>query len=559
MPFLDFASAFDFYRQPDSAVKELSSSGGVSAGDGNGASQGAQPGGAGAAPQGAADTSGLAPGRTGTLSDRILSPLETGTGTARQTSQGLSSSFQEAAGPSRTYGSSGAQEALQAAIGHGANDTQKTAAKGFLGASYGGPQGIEAQKAADLQSVLDRLSQYGGSAGEGSKLRSLVAQAIPGTTGGEQAMEAQTLLSDPGYQKRRQEAQGAAQKASSDEAAMVKAAEAYARQRQQEEAGIASGSRDFLVGQRGQIEGSLADALAKAQAEESGLSKSYQDIMAGGALPQDIAHQFETTTEAGKVSAQKKWDEIMAKYPTVANLPLLQMQSRKGDQEYGLPQEYYDAHPEILQDPNREALQQSLYDRQKELETEFSPQNTWYGPQEGEFSKYKPLYFTDTNPMDTEVPTWQGEDPRNYLSFQQSNATRETVATPEQQQKFNTINELLGEVDRLAESDPFQGASILADVEQFIKDEDETLARWDTAPTQAGEEWQRTLYDLRRKVEHAKTQNNLMGTIMQVTGGLLSTTPAAPLGWGLLAEGTRKKVAGVGSGPGIVPQSTSVS
>lgn len=413
---------------------------------------------------------------------------------------------------------------------------------------------MEGQKSADLQATLDRLVQYGGASAQGGSLRSLVGQAVPGTTSGEQAFEAQGLLKDPGYLQRQQTATAGATAAQKEQADLMKAAEAYAKQRTQEESGIASQSRDYLVGQRGAIESDLQKALTQAQAKDAATQKSFEDIMAGGALPQDLAHNFDTTTEAGKAAAQAKWDEILGKYPTVKDLPLLQLGSHKGQLDYSLPQEYYTQHPDILTRPDRDALQQAVYARQKELEQFFSPQDTWFGPGQGEFSQYKPLYFAgDQNAMDTEVPSWQGEDPRNYLSLQQGNATRETVATPEQRDKFNTINELMNEAERLAQTDPFRGAMIVSDVEQFLADENQSLGRWDVGPTQAGEEWQRTLYEIQRRVQHAKTQNDLMGTILQVGGGGLAASPLAPLGWGLIAEGTRRKAQGIQGGNGATP------
>ena len=134
--FLDFSSALNFFQQPQPPeVPNLTQAGGSSEGPPSGSSQEAQPKTAQAAQQPAFQCS-IRPLTTGSLQERLLNPGQSQVSSLGQETQDVASLFRQAAGSSRTYDSSGAQTALQTAIGPNATSKDTEAARGFLGSSY---------------------------------------------------------------------------------------------------------------------------------------------------------------------------------------------------------------------------------------------------------------------------------------------------------------------------------------------------------------------------------------------------------------------------------------
>ncbi len=544
MPYLpDFTSALQYYQNQE-PIKELTPGGLPSISDSPRST---------AVPQAAPEATGsstmpfleaekptLRPLQAGGLSERILSPLTQGIQEAQAGTKKLTESFGQAAEPSRVYGAD-IQAALERALGPQAGSVEKKAAQGYLATSYQGPQAFNAQEEAALKTALQNLSSYAKGARGGYQLRAMVGQAIPGSTLGEQALEAQRLTQDQTYQGLRAQAESQTQEAEKQESGLARTAQEYAQQRQQEEADIARLSREFLVGKRTGVEADIQKEVETRTARQQALQDAYRSFLETGQLPPEELAPGGAGLEVGlgrrqaeMQGAKNKWDEIMARYPDVSGIPLLTPSTTKRYREItAFPQGWIQANQDLVHSPEWPKLYNRVLARQQELEEMFSPRPTAsIGKPEGVFSKYKPLYFAgDENQLDLQVPTYRPPELGGYVTFDPGiSPSRQNVSTKDQKQIINDINGLLGEADKLDESgDPYRAASITIQVQKYLEDEAANMAEWDRAPTEAAASWAKQVGKAREKLKDQK-RSGLHQALIGLAipgGGLFFTLPKA--------------------------------
>lgn len=472
------------------------------------------------------------PATTGTAAQRVMSPASQQLTSTGGKLQDLSSGFYSAAGESRDYQSADIENYLRQAINPNATAEQKTGAKGYLSTSYQGPSGITPDEEGQISSALSDLMAYAKAGKDGRKLTSMMAQAMPGSQYGEQMLEAKSLMQDQGYMKQQADIEAAINEMMGKTTSTAKATRDYATKRTQEEADIASKSKDFLTGQKQAIGGDLQRAVSDAQAKQDAITKAWADYQAGGALPVD-AEQFNTEDSKKAKEAQAKWDEILGRYGGIKDVPIMRLTTNnQARRRLYLPDEYMqgDAYKQLRNSPNWADTERQIYARQNELERYFAPYSAWQGRQiykgdeygldaplamgeEGIYSKYKPLYFgpEDTNQLDTDIASWMGPDPSLYMDYDQGYApSMANMATDEQRGTYNNIAELLGEQDRIGQDDPYREASISVDLQKFLDDEAANIKQWDEDPTKAAADWDATVKRAKKKLKEDDWQKFLI-------------------------------------------------
>ena len=138
-----------------------------------------------------------------------------------------------------------------------------------------------------------------------------------------------------------------------------------------------------------------------------------------------------------------------------------------------------------------------------------------------------------------------------YIDFDPGvSPARGNVASSEQKQVYNTIQDLLGEVSRLDATEPFRAAKIAGDLDRYLTDE-ETALEASKGKMDAGQkQWLRKVKKARKKFMKMKDKE-AWGDIARVIGGVatgglteaagavMGVNPAEVHGWAghALSEG----------------------
>jgi hypothetical protein len=490
--------------------------------------------------------------RQGSLGERLFSPITTGAQAGQQSLTQAGDLFRREAGPSRTYEGIGAEGTLRDAYTTGRAEPME-AARGLVGARYEGPGGLDQGTVSGLQRLTDDLRTRQRALGQFGGLETLIGQSVPGLTAGEARFEARRELPGARVQARDlgfQQINPLMQRLADERAG----AEAFATQRAGEEADIADRSRGFLTGERGGISAAIENLMAERAAQQAAAQSAYGGIQGApdaasrlsalegaspflrlgtAAAPADltgaaVAERFNTPGMQQKAEADRLWEEIMGRpeYAGISSYDPLELGvSGRGKAFYDLQGEDVRG---VVDDP---ATRRLLYDRQQELEKSFDPmrgQSRVFSrtPSEGgELANVRPLYHGDA---------FEAQDPSKYLGFDPGiRPSRQNSSSGVQKEQFNRINDLLGEMDRIAEGgDPFRAASIFADADKYIADEEAALEARGEELTAAGKEWAGSVKKLRkayRKAKREKEYAKIGSVIGGVVGGVLGV-PGGPLG-----------------------------
>lgn len=437
-------------------------------------------------------------GKSG-LGPSVLSPVQKELGTQQEALlQGLSE-FRQAAGPlgERTYEKLGAEQTLQSALDPNAPEAQVAerikAAQALTGAQYAGPTELTpeltGQVLGGIQGQQGKLAGYR----TGADVLGAIQQAAPTLTPGEIAFEARALGADPSFIKQIQEQQTQAIKARSQAESDIASAKELGAARTKEEETLAEKSKQFLGTREQSIEGQLQQRIdeinrlnelaAQQYANVQGITNPIEQYGAASELmgldPRILGENLQSGNElmfAPKLreqmlAADAARQEIMAKYPSIAEIDPLSMGfTHRGHRYFTGPGE------ELMGDSLKNALSRGeitldeykqLDARQRELEQLFSTYNKL--PQgSGQYQFFNPAYFGDVGKfelpglIDVNVP---------YLTLQEATQpSRAGVVTGEERTTLNRINEILGEVDRMAEVNPSEASKILFNAEQHAKD-----------------------------------------------------------------------------------------
>lgn len=478
--------------------------------------------------------------KSGSLASRLFDPISKGATGGQETLSSAADLFKHEAGPSRTYESTGAEGTLSEAYKTGSEDAMGKARE-YLAAEYTGPQGLDPNTVAGLQKLTEDLKAREKALQTGGGLSTLIGQSVSGLTPGEALFEAKREL--PGAKVKARDL--GFEQVNPLVARLLeesRGAEAFAKQRTGEEADIAEKSKGFLTGERttisDAIDALIADRLAGQQAGEEAFAgimgaegqdawlKAIRDAApwlvsppgedgGAGLSGAALAEQFFTPGMAKSKEAEAAFQAIMND-PRFAGIsqydPLELGVSGRGKQVYDLGGEDI---RKVVEDP---ALRKLLYDRQQELEAAFDPLRGQARPFSrtpgggGELAAFKPLYGGDG---------FQAADPREHFSFDPGiRPSRGNSSTEEQRDQFNRINDLLGELDRISETDPFRAASIFADADKYLADEEKALEEHKGELTENAKDWVQKVKKL-RKSYRKKAREEAYGKIAGVIGGAI--------------------------------------
>lgn len=585
---------------PESQVKDLAQT--ADAGQGGSQTTSSTTGSSSAGTSGGASVGSQSPynvGNTGSLQERLLAPSESQLGASRENLAKTTSDFQTAAGPSRSWETSGGQQAINQAAtpfvgaAGSSGDLQKQQdvanAKAYVQANYGGPGYLDPSNIASLNQNLFQVGTAAKAAQTGQGLSTMIGQAVGGLTTGEKRAQAQRMVGDTGFQTRAQGLGAGVQDVVTQGTTAWDDAVKYAQQRQAEEAAIAKQAREYAMGLRKtQVEDPLAAAIDKETAQRQAVQNQYDALLASNTAPTGVEGMDEILGSTGNVTraeAKAAYDAIMndPRYAAIKGQPLLTPQlSRKYELSMGQTAE---AKTAGIDKDNKKAWEKNkklLRQRQDELEKLFSPVKgemrgmgaNVQGPKmdkegkplkgktavEGKYSTVMPLYGASAP---GEIATWAPSNLGDYVTLDQGTApTRESVATPEQRAAYNQISDMLDEAVRISQTDPNRAASMVADAQRYLGDEAASLKTWDTEATKGIETYLKKVGAMRgryheqehggmvsgmaemnpKKVE--KNVFNLGGDLAQMNMALFGQSPSTGVDTTVVGAGTPMGSAG---------------
>jgi len=508
---------------------------------------------------------------TGTLGSQILSPITQGLQTGREGLGGAIDTFYEQAGQDRTWANSGAQDALQGYLqtGEGA-DT----AKNYVNAAYGGPTGLDYTPNQDLRTRAQAATT-------GSGLTGLVQESNAGLTPGMARFDAQSLWNNPAFRAEANTYKSSVDEFFQDVAKEQERAAAKAESRTGQEADIREQSRNYVQDQYNTTMGDISQRAADLNAQNQAVYDQYAQYMADNQIDAEEAKALGLYTPVNQEqqAAQAAYDEILAKYPGIANIPVGELtRDWKGHelttftvngQTFSIDDLFNgNISPETAKalgvDPAKflkssdsmRQLGEQLRLRQRELDALFSSgqwrdvyagrwpnYNLETGPYQhrelvgftgepGQYAAYNPLYFQDAfqNQPLTQLP-----DPTAYVSNPEGNvspgatqrAMAQNTATDEERAQLQRVSTLLPELTALSDAGQvFEAAQIGANYERFLADQEAAIAERDRLLGDASQAWKDEVQAARDAYVKAK-EREAWGTVGTVLGGVLG----GPLFW----------------------------
>lgn len=447
----------------------------------------------------------------------------------------LAGQFRTQAGPARTFDSAGGSRLLDAAISSSGTQNTRDQARGLVNATYGGPTQLDSNALASLAgSVRDVGGQAKGLL-TGSGIASTLGTSIGGLTPGEAAFEARRYRYDPGFRAQAMSQVRDAQAVQGALGSEAQAAQAYAQNRAEQEAGIAQQARQYLGGKQSGIAKALEDSVAAATQRESQLRAQFDQLQASGRV-EDVPEQYRQALagSAGRqeaLAAKQRYDEIMQNFDgltlagsqgkryqvAAGDAPLLEkVITKRGKEWYGLPVEATKGRHKgetVVRDLRKvkgvdKATERRLIERQKALEAEFGADLGRKNDKEKtQFRDVAPLYDLGAGYGETFADrVYKPTDFRSLFDFKEAAGLQpESLATDEQRQQYNTIADILASQDRLGESQiPYEEAAINADLQPYLEGEKAALEDRAKNLDEGEKKWRRKLKTARKRYKQAK-------------------------------------------------------
>lgn len=467
--------------------------------------------------------------------EKLFSPMERGQEAQQTALSGAVSGFSQAAGPRRSYEGIGGEGILEKAIrGTEAElPDYTTQAKGLLGAKYTGPEMLDQDTTERIGRALGTFNtQLGSTAG----IKDLVRQGVPGLTRGQLGLETQVLSQDPWFRSRRLGEMGDISQAFGRLGTAQREAKTYAEGRATEEKDIAEKSKGYLTGEREEISGDLISKIDAANADQAEAKRLYDRFQESGNMAQlaqlgqatgqpDVAEQFYTQHGREGNLAKGEFEALKRKYADIQDVPLMQLAATShGRQTLRFPDEWYAANAAKYTPAQMAQIKEKSRQRQLELEKLFGTQTA--------LQKYFPVEYGGANTMQELAAQELGKtDARPYVALEPGmQADRGNVSTPEQRQTFNRIESLLDEADRIIESSPMRAASVEADLDGFIAEE-ESKIQHRVGQVQGNERaWLDYLHDARARFRQKRRSHNLRNLYDAVSMGAIRGTIEPILG-----------------------------
>ena len=342
----------------------------------------------------------------------------------------------------------------------------------LLGAQYTGAAGLDLEAVSDIYGAASRLSPYGAGgltsmAGAGS----LLETTTPGLTPGMRREESRRMLSDEDYRTFASQVGRDISRLGGTARQEVGAAQEAATGITEAEELLAGTARGALEGRRGEISGDVTGRLETARAERQALDDAYEQYVETGDLSALSAYGItDETFDTERVQLDREAKEVKAKilgdakYQSIADVPLMQYGvTSHGREKRDFPQEWYDANKDQYTAPEMAELKKLARQRQNELD-DAGFAKAKYNEEGGKYSAVENIYFGGEDIFDpSEI------DPDSFVRVEGGEfATRHSMATAAQREDFNFINDMLGEVDRLQDTDPYEAAQIVTEVEEYI-------------------------------------------------------------------------------------------
>lgn len=467
--------------------------------------------------------------------NRLFSPVQQQVAKSKNVLDTAQSGFRSQAGESRTYEGIGAENTLNQAI-QGNNPSAFEASKALVGAQYTGPQGLDmgaqtklAQSGEQLKARLPTLGQRAG-------IQDLVRGANRGLSAGEIAFESGRLASAPGFRRQAQGVQSDILNLFGRTQGATKEAEQYATQRAQEEADIATRSRGLLTGRQGDVGNALdaavqqartSDETKQAAKQEFEAAPTYENLLKLNEQGANIDPSLFFTPEmeaARKAEVAKTGIIENERFAAIKDMPPMELAiNSHGREQLRLPKEWWRENSKGMDKKQKKALKEMAIERQLFLEKAgFSPGSAAsinqksrrqdIAKQVGEHSVYDPLYFGGA------MGKFEANDPRTYVGFTPGmEATRESIATPEQRARYNTIASLLGsESGQLSQADPYSASAITNEAQRYSEEQKKELEdRKKALATSVGKETR-----LAHKSRQARRHNRNTAVARGVVHGL---------------------------------------
>ena len=475
--------------------------------------------------------------------NQIFAPVTGGVAGGFEQLGGAVGEFREQAGDLRSFEDVGGEAMLRQAVESG-DPIAMEAARAAIGADYTGPQGLDPETLAALRREFQDIAPYAQNLSSVGGVSALLEEARPGLSTGSRRTEAQRLLESPEFQElTRTLGRDIGYLGGKTEAERL-AAEDFARQREESEADIGRLARETLEGQRGTIDEELQQRIDAAQAQERAAAEAYDYFTKTGDasrlqsldLGLDPA-MFDTELSALDREAQAAREGILAdpRYERIKDIPLMDLAiTSHGSRRYDWDPEWWAANKdELLETYGKKGvgkLKALARARQKELkESGFDTGGA--GREAGKYSGVESLYTEDLFDPQAGYEQFVSFDPGDV-------ATKANLASGEQRTEYNRIQDLLGRVDTLRESDPHQAAQIATDLEGWAEAQ---RAQYEDARAQLeelGYEFDVAAKSARKSYKKAKKkQKEAIGaSIGHVIGTLIGTySPLAATGgslWG---------------------------
>jgi hypothetical protein len=411
------------------------------------------------------------------------------------------------------------------------------------------PQGV-----GGLQHLAGQLQTRRGALGTGQGVTSILQSGIPGLSLGEARYSAQRdIFADPTYRAQLAEALGPAGQFGEQVTSEREAAEEFAQRRAAQEADIAQQARGYLGERQAGIGGEIGSEVERLQQQALELERlrggigeaegfretlgALEAAQAGGLVsPEADLGELETQTRAAMEAAPQVRQQIMAKYGSVANLPLgVPGVGRRGlgsphvrDPQTGELKDYRDVIPK--------ELQKDWTARQAELEVAFNPlRQKWMqgreaprapGVDPGLLQTVDPIYYGGQEGGalfggEAFGGQFQAPELAKFLQFDPGmRPSRGNVSTEEQRGQFNRISDLLGSLDKIEKTDVFRAATLGVNVQQYLDAEAEALEAQGEKLGTAGQSWKKQVATLRKKAKKAARKAE-WAKVGQVAGAVL--------------------------------------
>jgi hypothetical protein len=416
--------------------------------------------------------------------------------------------------PQRTYESTGGEGLIEAALGDTANRQAYEDVEKLLGARYTGPAGLDPEALRAAEEDVAYLTPQAPSLDSAAGFQALLEQRLPHLTAGERRFEAGRALEDPAYREAAQELRRDIGQFRGDVGTEAGAARELAQTRAEEEAAIARQARESLTGRKEDITEDLEGRIREATERDRLVEETIQRFNETGNL-EDLERleglgfdPREFDTEATRLEREAKVAKAAVmddpRFAAIRDVPLMELGvTSRGRETHRFPDEWFEANKGRLSKNSMKRIKALAKERQKALDDAGFRAASWKRDvgdvAGGRFAGLEPIYHTE------------GEDPftiadtRPYVNLETgTGATRHNIATEGEREKFNTIGSLLGDAERLEETDPHQAARIVADVLGYAEDQKQQYIDTLQRMNDIGEEWGKVVSRARQKYKKSQ-------------------------------------------------------